>query len=59
MMKHFIIFLMFLALIGCESNEKVDLKNRVDLSKAMGGTSDENFSKAIEPRTETGICQVI
>ncbi len=50
MMKHILIFLMFLALIGCESNEKVDLKDRVDLSKAMGGTSDEDFSKAIELR---------
>lgn len=49
-MKHILIFLMFLALIGCRSNEKVDLKDRVDLSKAMGGTSDEDFSKAIEPR---------
>ena len=50
MMKHIIIFLMFIAFIGCESNEKVDLKDRVDLSKAMGGTSDEDFNKAIEPR---------
>jgi predicted secreted hydrolase len=50
MMKHILIFLMFLVLIGCESNEKVDLKDRIDLSKAMGGTSDEDFSKAIESR---------
>ena len=50
MMKHILIFLIFLVLIGCESNEKVDLKDRVDLSKAMGGTSDEDFSKAIESR---------
>ena len=50
MIKHILIFLMFLALMGCESNEKIGLKDRIDLSKAMGGTSDEDFSKAIEPR---------
>ena len=50
MMKHIIIFLMFIAFIGCESNEKIDLNDRVDLSKAMGETSDEDFSKVIEPR---------
>jgi len=50
MMKHILIFLMFLALIGCGSNENADSNNKIDLSKAMGGNSDENFSTVTQPR---------
>lgn len=47
MMKYLLISLMLLALIGCERNEKADLKDRIDLSKAMGKTSENDFTKAI------------
>ncbi len=50
MIKNILIFLMFLALIGCDNNEKVITKNKIDLTIAMGEIPDEDFSKAVEPR---------
>jgi len=50
MTKYFLIPLILFVLIGCESDEKVNSKNRIDLSKAMGEISDDDFTKAVEPR---------
>lgn len=50
MIKYFLVLLVIFGFIGCKSNEKVNPKDSIDLSKAMGETSENDFSKAIEPR---------
>jgi len=50
MIKYLLILFMIFIFISCESNEKVNSRDRLDLSKAMGETSENDFSKAIEPK---------